>query len=347
MDNSVKVSFVVAMYNVAAYIEECMRSLCEQTLDDIEIIVVDDCSTDNGRDVVLRTVEEYPKRKGQVRIVSHESNKGITETRKDGLLAAGGEYIHFIDGDDYVDVRMAELMYSKAVEVDADIVICGFWGFGGCYTEGNYYTFPLPEESLTDTDSIRDATLNGFGWPNVWCRMFRRELLLDKRMVWPVASMAEDVIITSAVTLIAKKIAYTTEALYYYRSQPNSIMNNRSAEGILKRFNGFVKNNEVLFSFLEENGVADKYQRGIVEYKVRAKNELFPLFPSFKYRKIWLKTYPEMNRVMFFGNSIFKSTYREKIWFVAQLLGLYPRFSKILLSKRLKPDFICRYNAIK
>ena len=344
MRNPVKVSFVVAMYNVAAYIEECVRSLCKQTLDDIEIIVVDDCSTDNGVEVVMRTVEVYPKRRSQFRLIRHGHNTGVKEVRRDGVYQAQGEYIIHIDGDDYVDVRMAELMYSKAVEVDADIVICGFWG---CYTEGNYYTFPLPEESLTDTDSIRDATLNGFGWPNVWCRMFRRELLLDKRMVWPVASMAEDVIITSAVTLIAKKIAYTTEALYYYRSQPNSITNNRSAEGILKRFNGFVKNNEVLFSFLEENGVAEKYQRGIVEYKVRARNELFPLFPSFKYRKKWLKTYPEMNKVMFFGNSIFKSTYREKIWFVAQLLGLYPRFSKILLSKRLKPDFICRYNAIK
>ena len=344
MQNPVKVSFVVAMYNVAAYIEECVRSLCKQTLDDIEIIVVDDCSTDNGAEVVMRTMEEYPKRRSQFRLIRHGHNTGVKEVRRDGVYQAQGEYIIHIDGDDYVDVRMAELMYSKAVEVDADIVICGFWG---CYTEGNYYTFPLPEESLTDTDSIRDATLNGEGWPNAVCRMMRKELMFDKRMVWPVASMAEDVIITSAVTLFAKKIAYTTEALYYYRSQPNSITNNRSAEGILKRFNGFVKNNEVLFSFLEENGVADKYQRGIVEYKVRAKNELFPLFPSFKYRKIWLKTYPEMNRVMFFGNSIFKSTYREKIWFVAQLLGLYPRFSKILLSKRLKPDFICRYNAIK
>ena len=344
MQNPVKVSFVVAMYNVAAYIEECVRSLCKQTLDDIEIIVVDDCSTDNGAEVVMRTMEEYPKRRSHFRLIRHGHNTGVKEVRRDGVYQAQGEYIIHIDGDDYVDVRMAELMYSKAVEVDADIVICGFWG---CYTEGNYYTFPLPEESLTDTDSIRDATLNGEGWPNAVCRMMRKELMFDKRMVWPVASMAEDVIITSAVTLFAKKIAYTTEALYYYRSQPNSITNNRSAEGILKRFNGFVKNNEVLFSFLEENGVADKYQRGIVEYKVRAKNELFPLFPSFKYRKIWLKTYPEMNRVMFFGNSIFKSTYREKIWFVAQLLGLYPRFSKILLSKRLKPDFICRYNAIK
>jgi len=344
MQNPVKVSFVVAMYNVAAYIEECVCSLCKQTLDDIEIIVVDDCSTDNGAEVVMRTVEEYPKRKEQLKLIRHKQNTGVKEVRKDGIYQAKGEYVILIDGDDYVDVKMAELMYAKAKESDADIVLCNNWS---CTSEGNLFCPTLPEDISFDSDSIREASLNMEVCPTVWCRMIKRGLLVDDRMVWPVAAMAEDVVIVLAASYLAKRYAYTSEPLYYYRQQPGSITNNQSKDNILRRFSGFVKNNEVVLSFFAENGAQEKYLRGIIEIKMRAKNELLPLFPSCKYRKMWMKTYPEMNRVMLLGNSIYKSTFREKLWFFAQVLGLYPRFSRILLSKRLKPEPIWRWNAYR
>lgn len=124
-----KVSFIVAVYNVADYIEQCARSLFEQTLEDIEIVFVNDCSPDDSEEIIRRTLEEYPHRKGQVKILTHEKNEQIMATRKDGLSASTGEYVHFIDGDDYVEPQTAELMYGKAVETDADVVVCNIYWY--------------------------------------------------------------------------------------------------------------------------------------------------------------------------------------------------------------------------
>ena len=126
---SAKVSFIVAMYNVAAYIEQCARSLFEQTEKDLEFIFVDDASPDNCTEIVRRVMGEYPERVPQVKIVRHAENKRIIETRRDGLSAATGEYVTFIDGDDYVEPRHAELAYGKAAETGADMVLYDLYGY--------------------------------------------------------------------------------------------------------------------------------------------------------------------------------------------------------------------------
>lgn len=151
-----KVSIVVAIYNVAQYIEDCVRSLCRQTLDDIEIILVDDCSPDNSIELAMRVLEEFPHRKPQVKVVRHEKNTGSKEVRKDGVAQADGEYIIHVDGDDYADERMAELMYSKAVETDADIVICDFWWYHG---NSRRYIVSVPKDALSDSDFLKDGHL--------------------------------------------------------------------------------------------------------------------------------------------------------------------------------------------
>ena len=106
----VKVTFIVAVYNDAKYIEQCARSLFEQTLEEIEVVFVNDCSPDDSEEIIRQTLEEYPHRKGQVKILTHEKNEQIIPIRKDGLSASSGKYVHFINGDDYVEPRTAELM---------------------------------------------------------------------------------------------------------------------------------------------------------------------------------------------------------------------------------------------
>ena len=334
-----KVSFVVAVYGVAAYIERCVRSLYGQTLEDIEIVLVDDCSPDDSIDIALRALEEYPERKQQVKIVRHKENTGIHVVRRDGVRAATGEYVINIDGDDYAEERMAEAMYAKAKETDADIVLCGFWHYRN---NNRRYFMPVPLNTLGDSEAMRDATLNRVGWPNVWCRMMKRELLMSDKMIWPVASNAEDVIITSVATFYAKKIAGVEEPLYNYYRYPNSMANGDSEEQRLKRFRAEEQNNQVLFRFFEQQGVSEKYQYGIIVNKARTRNELFPLMNKLKYCRLWRRTYPELNKVMLLGNGAFVSTYREKIWWLALTFGQGPRFRKYLLSKRLRPELVWR-----
>ena len=109
-----KVSICIAVYNVEKYIEQCVRSLFEQTLDDLEYIFVDDASPDASIDVLLRVLEDYPHRKNQVKLLRHETNQGVAVARKDAIAAATGEYIIHCDPDDWVDLDMYEKLYVKA-----------------------------------------------------------------------------------------------------------------------------------------------------------------------------------------------------------------------------------------
>jgi hypothetical protein len=100
----------------------------------------------------------------------------------------------------------------------------------------------------------------------------------------------------------------------------------------------YVLNNKVIFDFLKREGVDKKYAEGILANKVLARNLILPYTKKLKYRKLWLKTYPEVNKLLLLGNKEYRSTYREKLWFLAIGLGLYPKMKHRLLSKRFKPD---------
>ena len=121
-----KVSVIIPVYGVKKYIERCARSLFEQTLDDIEYIFVDDSTPDNSISILRKVLSEYPNREKQVKILHHEKNKGLAQARQTGLKIASGEYIAHCDSDDWVDVHMYEEMYNKAIEEDADVVVCDY-----------------------------------------------------------------------------------------------------------------------------------------------------------------------------------------------------------------------------
>ena len=118
----VKVSVIVPAYNVEQYLEKCLRSVAEQTLAEIEIIVIDDGSTDRSKEIACRLQEEYPHKL----IVKTTENQGAATARNEGLALAQGEYIGFVDGDDTVCPSMFERMYDEAKEAQADIVCCGY-----------------------------------------------------------------------------------------------------------------------------------------------------------------------------------------------------------------------------
>lgn len=329
-----KVTISVAIYNVAEYIEECVRSLYEQTLDDIEILLVDDCSPDDSVAIALRTLEDYPHRKSQVRVVRHEKNEGIARTKCDALLEARGDYVVVIDGDDFVDVRFAELLYNKAVETGADMTVCDFYR----YNNGSTRTGTLlPDGIIGDGENVRDDIINRRVSPFLVCKLFRRAFFDENDFIWPVKNIGEDTVISAEAAYYAKKIAHVAEPLYYYRYNPNSVTKLLDEEHCLKNHDSFRSNVDIYVRFLEREGVSDKYGRGIFINKMRTKNRLLRILDQRKYVKLWLNTYPETNRVCLFGNKYYKSTYREKAWIISIALGLYPRLRKRLRTKRFYP----------
>jgi len=112
------VSIIVPIYNVEPYLHRCLDSLVNQTLKDIEIICINDCSPDNSLDIL----KEYAEKDERINIINFEKNQGVSVARNTGIEIAKGEYIGFVDSDDYVDLDFYEKLYKKARETDADMV---------------------------------------------------------------------------------------------------------------------------------------------------------------------------------------------------------------------------------
>lgn len=331
----VKVSIIVPVYRVAKYVEQCARSLFEQTLREIEIIFVDDCSPDNSIQIIQNVLESYPERKPQVRILRNSQNRGLAYTRKVGIMAAQGDYFLNVDSDDYVETDMAEELYNEAVRSNADIVVCNaFLHDGDKVTVTNLF----PNGRIGDGENLRDEMLNRIAWPSIWLRLFRRTLLDSPNLIWPMHNNAEDVVFCSSFHYNAKVLSCVNKLLYHYRILSQSISRERSVQAAVNRFNDSYVNLKMVNAFLEEQGVAEKYQRGIIRNKIETVNQLGPLLGQRKYRKLWFTTYPELQKAMFFGEALHPSSWRNKLWVIAVWLGLYPRLGHILLSRRLRPD---------
>lgn len=330
---SAKVSFIVAMYNVAEYIEQCARSLFEQTEKDLEFIFVDDASPDNCTEIVRRVMGEYPERVPQVKIVRHAENKKIIETRRDGLSAATGEYVTFIDGDDYVEPRHAELMYAKAVQSDADCVICDFF----YSSDKDYEAGSIPQDFIDRGVDLRSAILNRDLGPYLGCKLVRRTVLTDNDIVWGKGSYGEDVVLSTMEAFYSRRVECVNVPLYHYRNNPNSISNVIDEQRLVRIFEDYMGNAQRVEDFLRQNGCADQFSKGLYISKISARNYLLPLVGNSKYRKMWVNAFPEINKSIFWGDKSHKSTYRDKIWYLGVALGFYPRFRKILIKKVFRP----------
>lgn len=126
MNNKPKVSVIVPIYKAEKYIERCADSLFTQSLDNVEYIFVDDCSPDCSMELLHKTLERYPDRQNYVHFIRNYSNIGVGSSRQVGLEVATGEYIIHCDPDDWIEPNMYERLYSKAIEVKADVVWCNY-----------------------------------------------------------------------------------------------------------------------------------------------------------------------------------------------------------------------------
>ena len=197
-----------------------------------------------------------------------------------------------------------------------------------------------PNGVVGNGENVRDDTINRKVAPNIWCKLIRRNLFEENRIFWPAAAHIEDMVLSVEIVYYAKRIAHVSEPLYHYRLNPHSITCENRLEDSEKKLKMFVENNNVLFDFLERNGVAEKYAQGILINKIGAKNHIIHYTSRRKCLKLWLSTYPELNKLLVFGDKGHRSTYREKIWFLVVCMGLYPWLEHRLRSRRFRPDAI-------
>ena len=209
MENKqIKLSIVAAVYNLEKYLPRCLDALVNQTLQDIEILCVDDGSTDSAPQII----EEYAKRYPDKIKTFHKQNGGEFTTRNYGLQRAKGEYVTFVDTDDYVEPNWAEKLYTAAKENDADLAVCGF------------------ERIDLETNKVVATNMTNFGNtvrqinpkddfilfinPAPWNKIYKRDKIKDLEFL-PFRGFNDTMFLASCYTRM-KKIAFVPDVLYHY-----------------------------------------------------------------------------------------------------------------------------------
>ncbi|MBR1737723.1 MAG: glycosyltransferase, partial [Firmicutes bacterium] len=208
---------VVPVYNSEKYLVNCLTYLVNQTLPEIEIICVDDCSSDESPDILRDFASQFPDK---VKVIRHEKNLGRGGARNTGIRAATGEYIGFVDSDDQISVDMYEKLYAKAKEDDYDIVDCAY------HDQKSGSNLLVVGSDMTGTldKAKRCALIDEVGY--VYTKIMKRSLIIDNNVFFREGIIYEDVDFMCMLFLLAEKIANVEEVLYIYRCTEGSASKN-------------------------------------------------------------------------------------------------------------------------
>ena len=210
-----KVSVIVPIYNVENYIEKCLETLVNQTLEDIEIILVNDGSKDNSEVIAKRFLKNYPEKI----VYLEKENGGLSDARNYGIPYAKGEYVAFLDSDDYVEKDMYEKMYTLAKKENSDMVQCNFYWE---YIEEQKRKLGDLEEYQNKKEMIVKGRVEA------WNKLIRREVLENPDIRFPKGLRYEDVEFTYKLVPFINKVSFIKEPFVHYVQRGNSISNSQN-----------------------------------------------------------------------------------------------------------------------
>lgn len=262
-----KVSIIVPVYNVEIYLRKCLDSLVNQTLDNFEIIVVNDGTKDNSQSIIDEYVSKYPDK---VKAFIKE-NGGLSDARNFGLKKATGDYIGFVDSDDYVEETMFEKLYNKAISNNFDMVMCGV----KLVFENN--NIPSKEvklsiyKDITSKEEIQSSATHIY--PVVWNKLVKRSLILNdnntiefKNGIW-----FEDVHWYLRLLPSLSNMGIVAEPLYNYLQRQNSITYTYN-----EKLYQLITNMEDIISYYKDKQLYDEYKEELEYLYVRYAFATFP-----------------------------------------------------------------------
>ncbi len=218
---SPKISVIIPVYNVEPYLRQCLDSVVNQTMRDIEIICVNDGSTDGS----LAILEEYAAQDERITVISQE-NGGLNAARNAGLSRVTGEYIAIVDSDDWVELNICERVYGAAQKANAEVVMFLFNQIKDQQIlKPDLCRIPWSEK-CSDYDKLHALFTNP---PNCWSRIWKKTLILDNKITFPEnLIVGEELPFVTEAVLRANKMVLLPQALYNYRIRGGSIMGDRS-----------------------------------------------------------------------------------------------------------------------
>lgn len=215
---SIEVSILIPVYNTEKYLKRCLDSVISQTLKNIEIIVVNDGSNDNSQDII----EEYATKDSRIKYYI-QKNSGLGATRNKGIELAQGEYIAFLDSDDWVEANCYEKLYKKAIKEDSDLVICNYLidFYNKSIRYKNKYYNNDKDRYMND---VILRNVSGFSWN----KLYKKSIIDDYKMRFPVRGELENVedqYFTIRYLYLSKSISFENSCLIHYTIRSSSIVN--------------------------------------------------------------------------------------------------------------------------
>jgi len=263
-----KVSIIVPIFNMELYLDRCLNSLLKQSLADIEIIAVNDGSTDSS----LSILQNYAKRDSRVFVIN-KNNEGVSAARNDGVQAANGEYIGFVDPDDWVNLRMYEEMFQSAEEINVDIVMCTYIREFGTHSKEKLFNMPdkqwyLNEEVQTNmlrrlVGPLKEEVANPEyldAWGTVWSKLYRASLLKDNEVKFKDLSIIgsnEDTLFNIHVFYNAKSFLFLNRPFYHYWRANTASITSTYNPMLGEKFEKLYSSIE---SFIAEKQLHDEYK---------------------------------------------------------------------------------------
>lgn len=274
------ISVLVALYNVEPFVSECVESLFQQTYRNLEFIFINDASTDNTAVVLQKLVKKYRQRAESVKVVNNLKNCGLSTVRNIALSVASGDYVFFVDGDDFLETDAIARLYKKSETSNADIVV------GDFFTEYKKFKVEYKHQKDLSNEQYFFGVIQRSIPCCIWGKLIRRDLFVQNQIKGiDEVQFGEDFAIVTRLIYKAQKIAFLGHPVYHYRkTNQQSItknLNERSVDDLLKV-------NEVLFNYFLENREINN------QLKLSTKLILLKQLPSVKLLKFASKIYPEL-----------------------------------------------------
>ena len=283
-----RVSILIPIYNVERFFARCIESIFSQTYQDIEYVFVNDHTPDGSMSVLGRMCEKYPVRANNVKIIENANNQGIAKVRHTLLENAGGDYVLFVDSDDWIEPDMVELMANEAMSRNADVVGCDY------YEDYESRSVVVRQEYPSGHDEAMKAMtllkIKGV----LWKLLIRRDILMqnDLRFI-PTIHFAEDYIFCCKLFYYSHVFASVNKPLYHYiQYNPN----NYSSTAIDKRVESFARAIREVERFYRQEGVYEKLEKELTVRKFLIKSQYVLDNGHVNIRK-WSRLFPESNHV--------------------------------------------------
>lgn len=237
-----KISVIVPVYNVEKYLSQCLDSIIHQTYKNLEIILVDDGSTDSSGLIC----DNYSQKDKRIKII-HKCQGGLSAARNAGLKIATGEYISFIDSDDFIDKNMYSILINNTQKYNSDIVWFNYYNY---YSKKHFINSSIIKNNdlydLSSSDKIKFAKNLFYQYKmdaHVWAKLYKRSIF--NNIKFPYGKLFEDIFVLLPILSNAKIISTIPDCLYFYRNRSESIVNQYFKQNIIKNID-FIESRIIL-----------------------------------------------------------------------------------------------------